>query len=392
MKINHTLGGALLIAGTTIGAGMLAVPVVTSFMGFGPSLLLLLFFWFFFITTAKFFIDVNVSIREESNLISMAGKTLGRWGQGATWVLYLLLLYSLTAAYISASAPLFQEAIFAITGWKPALYLAYFILPVCFGYFIYLGTEGVDALNRLLMLGLVAMYVLMIAFVPSHVQFPFLIEAHWSPTLLALPVVVTAFGYHIIIPTLSTYMNHNRKQLMQSVIWGSLITLIIYAIWQFLVMGVVSAPELAKSWHAGESAAEPLARLLKNPWVSKAVGFFSFFAILTSFLGVSLSLADFLRDGLSLKKSWEGKLIAICLTFLPPLIFVFKFERGFVLALEYAGAFVILLLGFLPAAMAWKLKLARYHHWKGKVLLGTFMIISIAVVIVDVLVQSGFVK
>ncbi|MCF7806732.1 MAG: tyrosine transporter, partial [Simkaniaceae bacterium] len=40
IKANHTIGATLLVAGTTIGAAMLAVPLPCGFMGFWPSLLL----------------------------------------------------------------------------------------------------------------------------------------------------------------------------------------------------------------------------------------------------------------------------------------------------------------------------------------------------------------
>jgi tyrosine-specific transport protein len=114
--------------------------------------------------------------------------------------------------------------------------------------------------------------------------------------------------------------------------------------------------------------------------------FFSFFAIVTSFLGVALGLADFLTDGFKIKKTWEGRLVACALTFIPPLIFVFTYQRGFYLALEHAGAFVAILLGILPCLMAWKLKSAPfYQSVMGKTLLLSIMIFSLLVVIIDLL-------
>lgn len=39
-QIHRLIGGILLVAGTTIGAGMLALPIVTGFAGFWPSIAL----------------------------------------------------------------------------------------------------------------------------------------------------------------------------------------------------------------------------------------------------------------------------------------------------------------------------------------------------------------
>ena len=170
MRINHYIGGVLLVAGTTIGAGMLALPVMSSFVGFFPSIMIFLLCWGVMLATAFFFLDVNLAVKGEPNLISMAHQTLGGWGKGVSWAFYLLLLYSLTAAYIAASAPLFSSAFFYITGKMLPQWVAPFCLPLIFGFFVYLGTLGVDLINRLLMVGLCVAYVLLVGFLPEYIE------------------------------------------------------------------------------------------------------------------------------------------------------------------------------------------------------------------------------
>ena len=60
---------------------------------------------------------------------------------------------------------------------------------------------------------------------------------------------------------------------------------------------------------------------LNNPLISLVARSFSIFAIVTSFLGVSLSLMHFLADGLKLKEAGKGKALLLLLTFIPPLLF-----------------------------------------------------------------------
>ena len=374
------------MSGTTIGAGMLALPVMTATAGFFPSLLLFFFCWLTMLTSAFFFLDVNLAVSGEPNFISMAGKMLGVWGKGVSWIVYLLLLYALLAAYIAGSTPLFIDGIFALTGYVMPAWVAPFSLPLIFGSFIYLGTRGVDYINRLLMLCLGIGYVLLVMFVPQHIQSQYLLYHHWASTLFALPVVATAFGYHIIIPSLTTYLDHNAKQLRWAIIIGSVLPLIVYFIWQWLVLGTVPLTQLIAAFQGGQSATEPLAQIINNPWIGLGARIFSFFAIVTSFLGISLSLSDFLTDGLKIKKSWEGKLLAYGLTFIPPLFFVFTYQRGFYLALQHGGALVAILLIFLPALMAWKLKSVRfYQSWKGRALLVLIMLCALGIVVVDLL-------
>ena len=54
-------GGIALIAGTAIGAGMLALPCATYSLGFIPAALLLVLTWFFMTQTAFYFLEVNLN-------------------------------------------------------------------------------------------------------------------------------------------------------------------------------------------------------------------------------------------------------------------------------------------------------------------------------------------
>src|SRR5258708_1834332 len=61
MKLFHThrhlLGGTLLIAGTSIGVGMLGLPVVTAAGGFVPSIFVYLVCWFFMVCIARLILE-----------------------------------------------------------------------------------------------------------------------------------------------------------------------------------------------------------------------------------------------------------------------------------------------------------------------------------------------
>ncbi len=355
-KTNRFLGGILLVSGTSIGAGMLALPVLTCFAGFIPSFFSFVACWLFMLVTASLILEVNLDCPGDVNMISMARRTLGSTGQVLCWGIYLLLLYALTAAYIAGSSPLFLAALKGMTGVGLPDWVGPFPLLLFFGLFVYMGTRTVDYINRILMICLIGAYAALVAFLPSHVNPAYLTFSHTSAIWMAIPVIITSFGFHIIIPTLTTYLNHNAKQLRLIIVAGSILPLIVYLIWEFLILGVLPQANLIEAWNQGVSAAVPLSSYVQSPWISFAANFFSFFAIITSFLGVSLSLSDFLGDGLKLHRFTWGREIACLLTFIPPLIFVLFYSRGFMLALQYAGLFVAILLGLMPPMMAWKLK------------------------------------
>ncbi|NGX45302.1 MAG: Tyrosine-specific transport protein [Chlamydiae bacterium] len=387
---SRLLGGILLICGTTLGVGMLGFPTVTSFGGFFPSLLIFFVLWLLMLISAFLFLDVNLSMEGKTNMVTMAERTLGTWGRVVSWIVYLLLLYSLTAAYISGCTPLIVQAVKWATGYTLPGWFAPFSLPILFAGFIYFGTRGVDLVNRLLMIGLVLSYALLIFFLPAEVQPKLLEHFDMSASILAVPVVVTAFGYHIIIPSLSVYMKRDRRAMRRAIIIGSLISIAVYLLWQVLILGTVPIPMLANAYKEGVAATEPLSQVVRNPLISLGAKLFSFFAIVTSFVGVTLSLSDFLTDGFKIKQNGQGRFLALLLTFIPPLFFVFTYSRGFYLALEYAGAFVAILLIFLPAAMAWKLKKHRFYaSGKGKLFLTAVILLAFAVVALDILQERG---
>ena len=390
-KTNRLIGGILLVAGTATGAGMLALPVSTSFGGFIPSIWIFFICWALMLTTSFFFLEVNLAIRGEPNLVSMAGKTLGISGKIVSWFFYLLLLYALLAAYIAGCTPIFQSVfinVFHITFPK---WFCPFILPALFGGFVYLGTKGVDYLNRIFMFGLIVSYILLVGYCPTFVEIPRLLHEDYAASLISIPIVITSFGYHIIIPTLTTYMQHDIKKLRLTLIVGSSIPFVIYLLWQWVVLGSVPLPNLAKAWKFGWPATVPLSQVISIKWIGVAAQFFSFFAIITSFLGVSLSLSDFLTDGLRIKKSWEGRLFAIFLTFIPPLIFIFTYQKSFYMALEYAGVFVAVLLGILPSLMVLKLKDHLFFQGKlGRCLVGLVILLCLSVIAINFLEKQGF--
>ena len=383
------IGGILLVTGTSIGAGMLAIPVMTAFTGFFPSLLLLGVGWLFMFISAICLLEVSLAMEGESNMISMAQHTLGPWGRMVSWVFYLLFLYSLLAAYIAGSAPLVLQATgTALPGWMGPLPLL-----IVFGPFVYFGTKSVDYINRLLMFGLVLAYVAFVIFVPQHLDRQLLMHVDMKPLLIGLPTVINAFGFHYVIPSLTTYIGRDRGKLRLALCIGTLIPCCVYALWECLILGAVPLKGdhgLLSAWIKGEGATGPLVYMLNNEGVKKAAQLFSFFAITTSFLGVSLGLAGLLADGFRIKRSSSGRIVACVLTFVPPLVFVYAYQGDFIQALKYSSVFNAISLGLLPTLMAWMLpKTCGLHSFFGRCLLAVVILFFLFVIVVSLIETQG---
>ena len=394
-RSHHLLGAILLIAGTTIGVAMIALPVVTGLAGFIPSLFIMLAVWLYLFFAALYFVEVNVALKEKVNVISMAEATIGPLGTVICWSAYLFLLYALNTAYMFVTIELFQEAL-RFFGQEVSKFFCALPLLLIFALLFRSGMHLVDIINRVCMVGFGISFILLVGLSLPHTQGVYLTTVNMHHMLPAIAVICTAFGYHIIIPSLVTYLHGNVGELKKALAIGSFVPFIVYALWQLAVLGNVPAhgdvsieSALASSTNGAAILAERFGRA-SIATISKGV---VFFAVITSFLGVSISLFDFLADALHKRKHAAGKWKLFFFCFVPPLYFALSDPHIFFTALDYAGTIgVIVLLALMPAVMAWRkryvLRLASpYTAPGGKIGLGIFIAISIALLGLELLLK-----
>jgi tyrosine-specific transport protein len=347
------LGGALLVAGTAIGGGMLALPVLTSLGGFVPSLAIYFSCWLFMTCTGLLFLEISTWLHTEANIVSMANRTLGIGGKVFAWILYLFLFYCLTLAYIVGAGNMAANAFKgSIPVWAGSI-----IFTAVFAPFVFWGTKIIGKFNTLLMFALIVLFFLFVWIGYPYVNTSFLSRRNWPMSILALPISFTSFAYQGIIPTLHHYMNYQANKTRLAIFLGSSITLLIYFIWQWLILGIIPTygpGGLAEALENGQNAVEPLQHFLGGSYIYVIGQYFAFFTILTSFFGVTLGLLDFLADGFQIRKTSINKIILCLLIFIPPLIVACMYPHIFLKSLDYAGGFgCALLLGLLPILMVW---------------------------------------
>lgn len=108
---------------------------------------------------------------------------------------------------------------------------------------------------------------------------------------------------------------------------GSCAPLVIYVFWLLCTLGVVSQIELTENSSLSNLIAS-LSATLNSERLSLVVGLFADLALVTSFLGVSLGLFEFLLD--TTKKRFKGNRFYVALlTYLPPLAFALFLSRRF---------------------------------------------------------------
>ncbi len=387
-KKGSVLGGTLLIGGSCIGAGMLALPIITGLAGFVPAMVMFFCAWGFMTITALLMIEANAWFKDKVNIISMVGHSLGKWGRLISWTLYLFLFYALLVAYISGSGNLASTFLNWSFSWNIPIWIASLFFVLLFGWLIFLGTRPVDLWNRVLMVGKIATYLGMVFLGAAYVS-PKLLS-HFEPAyaVASLPVLVIAFGFHNMIPTLFSYMGGDVKRVRLTILSGGLFALGIYIIWEIIVLGIVpleGSSGIRESLKGDKEAAQAVAGILGSSWVSMFAQGLAFFAILTSFLAQSLALVHFLSDGFKIKSQNRENIKMCALALLPPLILSVIYPQLFFTALNFAGGVcAVVLFGVIPVCMVWKGRYTKqlsspYQVFGGKSLLVIIFLFAVFV-------------
>lgn len=395
------VGGILLIVGTSIGGGMLALPLVTAEYGFIHSTLMLIAIWAMMTISALWMMEVNLWFPSRNNIITMAKKTLGRGGAFVAWVSYLLLLYALLTAFVSGGVALFEEisASFSI---RLPLWLNAVLFIVIFGGIVAKGIKPVDYVNRALMFTKLGSLFLLAIMVLPFVKLDVLLSGkmHWMTSTVM--VMMTSFGFANIIPSLRSYFDGDVKKIRLAVLVGSLIPLVCYILWDFAILGALpregsgSLIALMKQGGSATDLSTALSLFLKNPYITGLAHIFTVICILTAFLSCSLGLVDFFADGLKVEKSGYKSLLIYGLTFLPPLGIVLFKPSVFIQSFSYAGVCAIVLVVLLPALMAWCGRYYKHYstekHYQmigGKWLLSLIIIIAVMVLVLSLWNMHG---
>lgn len=362
--MNKIFGAILLVAGATIGAGMLAVPVLTGQGGFFPSVILYVISWLFCLGTAFCLLEsVCWKLgKEEVNMGTLMRVTFGYSGQISLSIIYILFFISLLTAYLCEGGSFFSSLLQLACSYKKLNFniLGILIFFILFSPFVLLGAKPVDLLNRFLIIGLVISFLIFCFNGLSKVQFQLLSYYSWKSVGKAFPILFLSFGFHNIIPSLFYYLDKDMKKTRLVITIGTIIPLIFYLIWQILTLGVLPLDVLIDALINGHTVVFALRKMLQCPLFQWAGEFFGFFALTSSFIGVSLGLFDFLLDLFRNNKLFKNYFIISILALGVPLVLAMFYPNIALKCLFYGGGIgSVYVIGIAPVMMLWK---GRYYY------------------------------
>ncbi|MDM1369154.1 tyrosine transporter TyrP [Myroides marinus] len=350
------IGSILIVAGTTIGAGMLAMPIISASVGFTFMAFILFCIWFAMYYTAILLVDVYKYNPPTDGLNTLTVKYLGNSGAVVTAISMLVLMYALVSAYITGGGEILRTNLENWLDIEISSHISAFLFSAVFGSIIAFGTRVVDFSNKIVFsIKLFFLCIVMALLLPKieaiHLQH---MPSTSIPVLATIPVIFTSFGFYVVIPSLVKYLEGNIKQLKMVFLIGSITPLILYLVWELTFLGNLDSNTFVTILNENsklDGLVKAVRQVNDSDMIRVSFTLFASAALLTSFWGVAMALKDYIQDLGKNKPLIKNTFSAMLLTFIPPLVFAIFYPDGFVIALGYASVPLVVLALIMPMLM-----------------------------------------
>ncbi len=261
-KLNHqpgsVLGSTALVAGTTVGAGILALPAVTLPSGVVPSTVLLVAVWLYALVSGLLIAEVTLNTmrfvgRPSLGFLVMVERTLGRLSARFAAGAYLFLHYALLVAYVAQGGEILVSAVEKVLGLQNVLptWVGTTTFTLIFGGIMYLGRERfVEKLNSAFVAIVLTSFLGLLLLGVTHLKTASFLFQDWAALPASVPVMLVALFYHNVVPTVATQLEGDARKIRQSIVIGSAIPLIMFLAWNAVILGSVS-PDMIQGISGG---------------------------------------------------------------------------------------------------------------------------------------------
>lgn len=355
-------GGACIVAGVCVGAGILALPSAGAGAWTAWSILVIILTMivmtasgWMLLETFKNFKNFRASFHTVTK--ALLGPVASTINNLAVYFVGAILLY----AYTTTAGTILQGLLGLQSKFAAILYV------IVFGAFVWWSTRLVDRISTLLIILMLGTFGLSVYGLVVNIDLSVLLsqgqmgESYAKYALVLVPVAVTSFGYHHSVASMRIYYRDERRASL-AILGGTSIAVVFYIVWLLGVFGNVPRPEFGPVMAAGgdvDTLLSAIGDTINSSFVHNLLTAFSMAAILSSFIGVGLGLFDYMADLLGIDDTRMGRLKTSLVTFLPPLLGSLLVPFGFVFAISYAGAVATIWTCIIPGLLV--LKSRRLH-------------------------------
>jgi len=213
--------------------------------------------------------------------------------------------------------------------------------------------RGVKATGRaeLILISLLVFVVLLIGFFSfNKINLSYLTHLNVAKFLVPYGVIVFAYLGLPSIPEMQEQLGKEKKKLKKAIILGSIIPIILYIVFSFIIIGVVGL-ENFELLEPNERIATIALGIYSYPLLGVFANILAFLAMFTSFLTIGTALKEVYQFDYNIPKGW-----ALALTFSLPLAIVLMNLTSFITVLGITGAVAGGIDGILIILTYWKAK------------------------------------
>ncbi|OEZ33787.1 amino acid transporter [Francisella endosymbiont of Amblyomma maculatum] len=369
-SINKQIGCIFLIIGTSLGGGILAIPMILSYFSAIIGSIIMFLMWLLMTYSTLAVAEACLHFEKGISYLGLAHKLFKKPGIVLVYICAFGILYGMLAAYISAIGSSFESL----------LNINYIVIEISFviifGGFILKGTGSAEWLNRVFLSVKLIIILFTIILLFKSIRLTNLDSysfSNFEQLIIALPILATTFSAHIIIPSVVNYLGPHPKDIRRIIIIASLIILAIYIFWIISIFGNIaiygsknSFAEILKSLSSEDSVTQLIYILKANIKSSEIISFIYAFittSVTTAFITLSLALKDLILDRFrmtNLSKLNKNIMLSFLL-FMLPIILNYYFKKLFLIALSVVGLFSLIMLVSCPLYMVRILRKRNYQ-------------------------------
>ncbi|MDR3274074.1 MAG: hypothetical protein LBS87_01945 [Puniceicoccales bacterium] len=326
-----------LIAGMSIGASELGLPVVLRFSGYLPAVVAMFVVYICMLASGILLSRLFMAERER-DLPALFHKYLGKGGALLFNISYFALAFCLLVAYWSGLHGILHNFNVGLP------------VTIMIGVLIYYGLRNnlkfLCGANSALTIGLILSFIFIVVASLRGESLSLFSSACWSQLPKSLPIILCSYGYHQVIPMICEQLDYDARSVNRALLCGTLFPLVFNIVILTVAFRLFSVDELSEA----AKLELPVFVLLKQHFNSNFFTYagrcFSLFAISTSLLAVSMAMRGALRDVFRGKKVLQNS--TEMLIIVPMFVAILKPELFFTLLGLCGGIFGNLMAGILP--------------------------------------------
>lgn len=359
-KKPSVFGGTMIIAGTAIGAGMLALPTVSAGMWIWWSFGIMIFVWLMMFLSSQALLEVNLNYNPGASFHTLIYDNLGKFWNLVNGLSVAFVLYILIYAYVSGGGATIEYSIKEIIGVENSRPLAGFSFGIVLCLCVWWSTFLVDRISVVLLGGMVLTFIFTMSGMLGEMELSnFIVKDSENKGYVifiwaALSTYLTSFCFHASVPSLVKYFGRDAKSINKCLLYGTLIALCVYMVWIIACDGNISRETFKEVIARGGNVDDLIVAAgsgLNSALLLRFLEIFAFLAVATSFLGAGLGLFDYIADLCGFDESRLGRTKTLLVSFAPPIIAGILYPNGFLYAIGWAGLAATLWSVIIPALL-----------------------------------------